>query len=99
MMWVLKHLRGIKSMYVNILCCVRVKRSESKCFRIDSGVRQGYIISPWLFNMYNYTVLERVKMGMERIEVRFLEKGRERGDYLTSFMQMTWFCVAIRKKT
>ena len=34
-----KLMNRIKSMYVNSLICVRVKRSESVCFRIDSGVR------------------------------------------------------------
>ena len=37
---------GIKSMYVDILACVRVKGGESEWFRIDSGVRQGCTISP-----------------------------------------------------
>ena len=39
-------------MYVNSLTCVRVKGGESECFRIDSGVRQGCIMCPWLFNVY-----------------------------------------------
>ena len=34
-----KLLNGIKSMYVNSLTCVKVKRGESECFRIDIGVR------------------------------------------------------------
>ena len=41
-----KLLNGIKSMYVKSLACIRVKGGESKCFRIDSGVRQGCIMSP-----------------------------------------------------
>ena len=56
---------GIKSIYVDSLNCVRVKVSESEWFRINSGVRQGCIISPWFFNVYMDTVME-VKMGMER---------------------------------
>ena len=47
-----KLLSGIKSMYVDISACVRVKRGESEQFRIDSGIRQGCIMSPWLFNIY-----------------------------------------------
>ena len=42
-----KLLNGIKNMYV--------KGGESECFRIDSGVRQGCIMSPWLFNVYIWT--------------------------------------------
>ena len=41
-----KLLNGIKSTYVNSLACVRVKVGESERFRIDSGVRQGCIMSP-----------------------------------------------------
>ena len=46
-----KLLNSIKSIYVNSLACVRVKVSESECFRINIGVRQGYIMIPWLFNV------------------------------------------------
>ena len=45
-------LSGIKSMYINSLACVRVIGEENENFRIESDVRQGCIMSPWLFNMY-----------------------------------------------
>ena len=47
-----KLLSGIKSMYIDRSAYVRVKGDESKQFRIDSGVKQGCIMSPWLFNIY-----------------------------------------------
>ena len=40
-----KLLNEIKSMYVESSACVRVKRGESERFMIDSGVRQGCIMS------------------------------------------------------
>ena len=43
---------GIKNMYVDSSACVRVKGGENERFRIDSGVRQGCIMFPWLFNVY-----------------------------------------------
>ena len=61
--------------YVNSLACVRVKRGESECFRANSGVRQGCIISPCLFNVYMDAVI-KVKIGMGRSRMRFQE-GRE----------------------
>ena len=64
-------------MYVNSSACVRVKGGESDRFRIDSGVRQRCITSPWLFNVYMDAVMKEVKMRMGRRGVRFLEKGRE----------------------
>ena len=42
-----KLLNGIKSMYVNSLTCVRVKRGESEGFRIVSGVRQA-VVNQWV---------------------------------------------------
>ena len=53
-----KLLSGIKSMYVNSSAYVREKGGESERFRIDIGVRKGYIMSPWLFS----GVMKEVKM-------------------------------------
>ena len=56
-------------MYVDSLACVIVKVSESEGFgRIDSGVRQGCIMSPYM---------KEVKMENGKRRVRFLEEGRE----------------------
>ena len=66
----------IKVMNV-ILARVRAKERESECFGIDSGVREGCIMSPWDFNVYMNTVMKDVKMRVGRMEVRFLEEGRE----------------------
>ena len=51
MMWGV-NLSGIISMYVDSSACVRVKGGESEWFRIDNGVRQGCIMSLWLFNVH-----------------------------------------------
>ena len=50
---------------------------ESEQFRIDSGVKQGCIMSLWLFNLYMDGVMKEVKMGIGRRGVSFLEDGRE----------------------
>ena len=36
----------------------------SECFRIDSGVRQVRIMSPWLFNVYMDAVMKELKIGI-----------------------------------
>ena len=71
-----KLLNGMKSVYVNSLACVRVKGCESECFRIDIGVRQVCIMSPWLFNVYMDAVMKELKGGWWR-GVRFREDGRD----------------------
>ena len=79
---------GIKRMYVDSSACVRIKGDESKQFRIDSMVRQGCIISHWLFNVYMDGVMKEVKMGMERRGMR-LFLGDRRVERLASCMQIT----------
>ena len=49
----------------------------SERLRIDSEMRQGCIMSPWLFNIYMVGVMKKVKMGIVRRRVRFLEDGKE----------------------
>ena len=44
--------------------------------RINSGVRQRCIMSPWFFNVYMDAVM-KVKMGKEIWAVRFQEERRE----------------------
>ena len=66
-----KHLNEIKSIYVNSLLCIIVKWEENECFRIESGVRQGFIMFPWILNAFMDPV---VKVGIGRIGVRFLEE-------------------------
>ena len=41
-----KRLSGIKSVYFDILACVRLKGGDSLQFRIDIGVRQGCVMFP-----------------------------------------------------
>ena len=67
----------IKSMYVDSSACVRVKECESKQFRMDSGKREGCIMSPWLFNVYMDGGMKEVKMRRGRRGVRFLDDRRE----------------------
>ena len=50
--------------HIHSSTCVRIKGDISEQFRIDSGVRQGCIVSPWLFNVYMDGVMKEVKMEM-----------------------------------
>ena len=58
-----KLLKEFRDVHVNSLACVRVKGSESEFFRIVRGVRQGCIMSPWLFSVYIDAAMKDMKMG------------------------------------
>ena len=44
--------------------CVNILVKGCENFRIDSGVRQGCIMSPWLFNVYMDVVIKRGENGV-----------------------------------
>ena len=90
-----KLLSGIKNMHVDSSACVRVKGGESEQFRIESGMRQGCTMSPWLFIVYmdERDEDEDGKKGSSILEVR------ESGDWLAFCTQMTWFHVVSRRRT
>ena len=56
-----KLLNGITSMYVNSLAYVRGKGGKNECFVIESSVKQGCTMYPWLFNVYMDTLMKEVK--------------------------------------
>ena len=66
-------------MYSDSSASLRVRVGENKRFRIDSGVRQGCIMFPWMFNVYMDGVMKKVKMG----GVRFLE---DRGEWIPGLL-------------
>ena len=57
-------LRGIQSFYEGSTACVRVGSDMSESFEVTVGLRQGCVMSPWLFNVYMDGVVREVKMRM-----------------------------------
>ncbi|MFA0954716.1 RNA-directed DNA polymerase, partial [Klebsiella pneumoniae] len=45
-------LGAVQSMYENSRACVTVNGGMSDWFRVGTGVRQGCVMSPWLFNVF-----------------------------------------------
>ena len=69
-----KLLKSLKSFYDGCSASVRVGRSLGKWFSVDVGLRQGCVMSPWLFNVYMDTVVREVGM-------RTLERGVRLDDW------------------
>ncbi len=57
-------LQGIRSFSENASVSVRVKGELSESFSVEVGVRQGCIMSPWLFNIYMDGCIREVKVGV-----------------------------------
>ena len=55
------------------------ERVESDWFNINSGVRQGCVMSPWLFNLYMDGVMKELGVGVSGDGVRMMENGRAEG--------------------
>ena len=47
-----KLLKAVHIFYVDSRACVRVGMDVSEWFPVNVGLRQGCVMSPWLFNVY-----------------------------------------------
>ena len=69
-------IRGIRSFYEGSEACVRVCRQESDWFSVRVGLRQGCVMSPWLFNVYMDGVMREVRERTDDIGVSLWDKDR-----------------------
>ncbi len=56
-----KMLSAIKSFYEAASACVKINGETTEHFEIKVGLRQGCVMSPWLFNIYMDGVMRKVK--------------------------------------
>ena len=63
--------RAVKSLYVGCEACVRVLGENSEWFKVKQGVRQGCVMSPWLFNIFiDNTIWEARESFVGGVELR-----------------------------
>ena len=55
-------LKAVQSFYVDSRACVRVGNDASEWFQVNVGLRQGCVMSPWLFNVYMDGVVREVNV-------------------------------------
>jgi hypothetical protein len=60
----------IKNLYTNQEATVKTEDGSTDWFQVGKGVRQGCILSPYLFNMYSECIMRRVGLeGREGIKI------------------------------
>ena len=65
-----KLLKAVQSFHTDSRACVQMGNDVSEWFPVNVGLRQGCVMSPWLFNVYTDGVVREVN-------VRVLGKGLE----------------------
>ena len=68
-------LDGIKAFYKEASACVRVNGEMSESFGIRVGVRQGCVMSPWLFNIFMDSVIREMKAKVGKVGARMNVEG------------------------
>ena len=74
-----KLLKAVQSFYINSSVYVRERNNVSEWFLVNIGLRQGCVMSPWLFNVYTDGVVQEVKVrvigkGLELLSVNQVKK-------------------------
>ena len=58
-----KLLKAVQNFYADSRTCVWVGMYASEWFLVNVGLRQGCVMSPWLFNVYMDGVVRAVNVG------------------------------------
>jgi len=73
-----KLLRAVKGFYKESKACVRVSREEGEYFPVKVGLRQGCVMSPWLFNIFMDGVVREVKARVREQGARMVYGGERK---------------------
>ncbi len=88
-------LEGIRSFYEKASASVHVNGEFSESFSVEVGVKQGCVMSPWLFNIYMEGCIREMKVEVRdsgaRLNVRGVEQPLVAGLYVDT--QFCWLKV------
>jgi len=73
----------LRNLYAGQEAIVRTGHGTTDWFQIEKGVRQGYILSPCLFNLYTEYIMRNAGLDKHKLESSFLGEIS-----ITSDMQM-----------
>ena len=69
-------LKAVQSLYEKSEACVRVCREEGEWFEVGVGLRQGCVMSPWLFNLFMDAVMKEVQEKAGDVGVTLWDERR-----------------------
>ena len=72
-----KLLKEIKSFYTGSKACVRINGKTSEWFEVKGGLKQGCVMSTWLFNIYMDGVMKEVIETIGNVGVE-MKMGKEK---------------------
>ena len=70
-------LEAVKVFYKDSKASIRIDGVKGECFEIGIGVKQGYVMSPWLFNVYMDGVMKEVNMSKQGEGPEFILNGKK----------------------
>ncbi len=73
-----KLLSAMKSFYGVASACVKINGETSEHFEIKVDLRQGCVMSSWLFNIYMDGVMREVKGKVGEVGVELYNEGRKK---------------------
>ncbi len=70
-------LKGIQASYSEANACVRVGGEFSESFAVKVGVKQGCVMSPWLFNIFMDGCMREMEAQVGSVGVRLRLNGKD----------------------
>ena len=74
----------LRNFYVGQEATVRTGHGKTDWFKTGKGVRQGCILSPWLFNLHAEYIMQNARLDEAQAGIKFAGRNIN-----TSDMQMT----------
>ncbi len=64
-----KMISAIKVLYRDVECCVHINGFKSPWFNVNTGLKQGYLLSPVLFNLFINDLVGQIKQSVKGVEI------------------------------
>ena len=64
-----KVLSAIKGIYQNVSCCVKINGLDTNWFEVTTGLKQGCLLSPLLFNIYINDLVNVLKENCQGVKI------------------------------